>query len=229
MWPRCGRPHNFFEQRGRGGRESLCPIRNVRKPKPARNPSAPLSIGDEARSPSTRKASTAGASANGSSRARPNVIGRRPNPQRSSSLQQRKARRLNTVTEKQQNCTLRSPNWATTDQTPLDGRALPAAPSQEIQATKTCTRRCERKRRENLAIVSPLQGGNANTRSPLHQQPPAWSTNRVMIPSGSKSFPVAHRNLRKHMQAPPQAGLLCDRPSFQGLSKNNFKIKQTRT
>ena len=49
----------------------------------AQNPPAPLSIGDEARSLSVRKASRAGAPANGSSPAKPNGIGRRLKPQRS--------------------------------------------------------------------------------------------------------------------------------------------------
>ena len=69
-------------------------------------------------------------------------------------LQQRKARKLYRVTEKQQNCSLRCPKWAC-------GSVG-----------------------ENVAIVSPLQSGKANTRSPLHRKPPACSTNRVARPLG---------------------------------------------
>ena len=45
------------------------------------------------------------------------------------SLQPRIARTLNVVSAEQLRCTLRSPKWATIDETPLKGRTLPAAPS----------------------------------------------------------------------------------------------------
>ena len=32
------------------------------------------------------------------------------------------------------------------EETPLEGRPLPGAPSKKIQVTETCTRRCERNR-----------------------------------------------------------------------------------
>ena len=100
------------------------------------------------------------------------------------SLQPRIARRLNVVSAEQLSCTLRSPKWATIDETPLKGRTLPAAPSKKIRVTETCTRRCERKRRGKIGDSFPLHSGNANTRSLLHRKPPAFSTNRAAQPLG---------------------------------------------
>ena len=73
------------------------------------------------------------------------------------SLQQRKARKLNRVMVEQQYCPLRSPRWSTIDETTREGRTLPAAPSKEIQVTKTCTRRCERKRQGKIVDCFPRE------------------------------------------------------------------------
>ena len=77
------------------------------------------------------------------------------------------------VTEKQHQCTLRSPKWGTIDETPLEGRTLAAAPSKKIRVTETCTCRCERNCRGTIGDSFTLQSGNAKTRSPMHRKPPA--------------------------------------------------------
>ena len=92
---------------------------------PAQNPSARFSTGDEARSPSTRKASRAGAPANGSLRCEAQRHrAEAESAEESPSLQKRKARKLDKVTEKQHSCTLGSQKWATIDETPLENQRM---------------------------------------------------------------------------------------------------------